>query len=146
VDDRAQVLLTFLYFLSPHDPIPPPMSLKHVLETARKLGTPVVITNENGDAAQVIMPFEDFAAMVGVMSPVGRGTPRVANATKTGDEEIAQALADLTVERLNEQAREVMEDIEREQEEKKAEQGQKYPDSLEDRFYLEPIEDGEGRM
>jgi hypothetical protein len=40
------------------------MSLIHILKTARKIGIPVVITNDRGKSPQVVMPFEDFASMV----------------------------------------------------------------------------------
>lgn len=55
------------------------MSLNHILKTARKLGIPVVITNERGETPQVVMPFDDFASMVGISSPVGsRNRPHLA--------------------------------------------------------------------
>jgi len=76
------------------------MSLNHILETARKLGIPVILTNDRGDAPQVIMPFEDFASMVGVSAaPVGK-RPRLSKAGDEEDEEIAQALADLAREEM----------------------------------------------
>jgi hypothetical protein len=40
------------------------MSLINVLNTARKLGIPVVITNDRGKSPQVVLPFEDFVSMV----------------------------------------------------------------------------------
>lgn len=46
------------------------MSLNHILGTARKLGIPVVITNDRGESAQVVMPFEDFASMVNGPQPL----------------------------------------------------------------------------
>jgi hypothetical protein len=48
------------------------MNLNYILDTARKMGIPVVITNERGEAPQVVVPFEDFAAMVGGPSAAQR--------------------------------------------------------------------------
>ncbi|HWQ99897.1 MAG TPA: hypothetical protein VN397_03570 [Candidatus Methylomirabilis sp.] len=126
------------------------MSLKHVLETAKRLGIPVVITDDSGEAAQVVMPFDDFAAMVGHATPPPRkntlspsialGTghaeePRVTKKRK-GEDEIAEALADLTIERMSDQAREATDRLERDMGVRENSQG-----FLEDRFYLEPIDD-----
>lgn len=110
------------------------MSLKNVLDTARRLGIPVVVTNEDGEAAQVIMPFEDFAAMVGATSPLSR-KPRVTKKDK-GEDEIAEALADLTIERMSDKVREAADRLERDMGVRENDQG-----FLEDRFYLEPIDD-----
>jgi len=115
------------------------MSLKNVLETARKLGIPVVITDEEGDAAQVVMPFEDFAALVGATSPSPRSNAKpqaTSRHAQAMEDEVAQALADLTIERLNEQANVVAEHIEQEVEAAKPSEG-----FLEDKFYLEPLDD-----
>lgn len=118
------------------------MSLNHILDTARKLGIPVVITNERGDAPQVVMPFEDFASMVGVSRPLS-GKPRISDRGGTEEEdEIAQALADLTMERFDEQASEgfpsVLPDEEPVEASPAADDG-----FLEDHFYFEPLEDEE---
>jgi hypothetical protein len=114
------------------------MSLNHILDTARKLGIPVVITNERGESPQVVMPFEDFASMVGVSRPI-TGKPRVTDKVEAeeGRDEIAQALADLTIER-----------IEHEVEEPVSPSGAGAPEAsderfLEDNFYFEPLEDKE---
>ena len=53
------------------------MSLDSILRTARKLGIPVVITNDRGESPQVVMPFEDFASMVGVSPATVSGKPRI---------------------------------------------------------------------
>jgi hypothetical protein len=119
------------------------MSLKNVLDTARKLGIPVVITDEEGEAAQVVMPFEDFAALVGATSPSPRPSatssrkPRVTSqAANPTEDEVAQALADLTIERLSDQANQAAERLEQEMGVRKSDEG-----FLEDKFYLEPLED-----
>jgi hypothetical protein len=116
------------------------MSLNHILDTARKLGIPVVITNERGESPQVVMPFEDFASMVGVTGPMAgkpRVTGRVAEEVDERDE-IAQALADLTMERIEEQG-----DIEDADLDKELASDQDDDRFLEDNFYFEPVEDKE---
>jgi hypothetical protein len=117
------------------------MSLNHILDTARKLGIPVVITNERGESPQVVMPFEDFASMVGVSRP-GAGKPRITDRMEIEEErdEIAQALADLTMERFDEQADEPIPSMDEGQEE---EPGAAEEGFLEDNFYFEPLEDKE---
>jgi hypothetical protein len=131
------------------------MSLKNVLDTARRLGIPVVITDETGEAAQVVMPFEDFAAMVGATSPAPR-KPRVTR-SREQDEEIAQALAELTLEHFNEQDAPMADEpripisvpeqrndnIRPSEKRLQDELGMSVTpeDLLEDRFYLEPIDD-----
>lgn len=110
------------------------MSLKNVLDTARRLGIPVIVTDEDGEAAQVVMPFDDFAAMVGQATPSPR-KPRVTKKDK-GEDEIAEALADLTIECMSDQAREAADRLERDMGVRENGQG-----FLEDRFYLEPIDD-----
>lgn len=122
------------------------MPLTHVLETARRLGIPVIITDEEGEAAQVIMPFDDFAAMVGTATPTPKsasrpqtGRPRVTHATSpiSEDDEIARALAELQREAIEEKSIQSVAGLENElgDPEKKAE------GFLEETFYLEPLDD-----
>ncbi len=115
------------------------MSLNHILDTARKLGIPVVITNERGESPQVVMLFEDFASMVGVTGPMA-GKPRVTGRVPSDDEhdEIAQALADLTMERIEEQG-----DVDDADLDKELASGDDDDRFLEDNFYFEPVEDKE---
>ena len=42
-----------------------PMSLQRVLETARKMGVPVIVTDSAGLDPIVILPLEQFEAMAG---------------------------------------------------------------------------------
>jgi hypothetical protein len=115
------------------------MSLNHILDTARKLGIPVVITNEEGKSPQVVMPFEDFASMVGVSRPVS-SKPRITDKVVAEEEhdEIAQALADLTMERLDEEGTEPPVSP------MKQEAPEVTDDRfLEDNFYFEPLDDKE---
>jgi hypothetical protein len=110
------------------------MSLNSILETARKLGIPVIITNDRGESPQVVMPFEDFASMVGVTTSANK-RPRVSPAVREEeDEEIAQALVDIAREEV-ERAGEG--EIRIEEEPAVPQKG----DFVEDRFYFEPIEE-----
>lgn len=114
------------------------MSLNHILDTARKLGIPVVITNEQGKSPQVVMPFDDFASMVGVSRPIS-GKPRITDRVEVEEErdEIAQALADLTMERIEHEVQEPVPSA--------GVDATETPDErfLEDNFYFEPLEDKE---
>jgi hypothetical protein len=122
------------------------MALTHVLETARRLGIPVIITDEAGEAAQVIMPFDDFAAMVGTATPAPKQSfrsqtskPRVTRTVTpvSEDDEIARALADLQQETLEEKSTRTIADLENEMgEPRETKEG-----FLEEAFYLEPLED-----
>ncbi|MFA5130207.1 MAG: hypothetical protein WC477_04825 [Patescibacteria group bacterium] len=79
------------------------MGLNHILDTARRLGIPVVITNERGESPQVVMPFDDFASMVGMASPKEKtNRPRISPQEAT-DDEIAKTLADLAFEDMERQ-------------------------------------------
>jgi hypothetical protein len=126
------------------------MALEHVLDTARKLGIPVVITDDRGEAAQVIMPFDDFAAMVGATSPVS-GKPRITRSPKPAArgpvtipireeaDEIVQALNELDIEAIDESLASPAPSME------STTEGSKEEGFLEDKFYLEPLNDEEGQ-
>jgi hypothetical protein len=80
------------------------MSIYRILKAARRIGIPVVITNERGESPQVVMPFEDFSSMV---RSSGRAfkKPRITDRSdEEEDDEIAQALADITMERMDREA------------------------------------------
>lgn len=47
------------------------MSLNRILQSAQKLGMPVVITDRDGAHAQVVLPFDDFMALAGASSHQG---------------------------------------------------------------------------
>jgi hypothetical protein len=116
------------------------MSLDHILDTARKLGIPVIITNDRGQSPQVIMPFEDFASMVGVSTPPGKRT-RVSKAEDNDEEDqkIAQALADMTRETMEyEISKEPEEESERSIQKESNENTEAF---MEEKFYFEPLED-----
>jgi hypothetical protein len=108
------------------------MGLNHILDTARKLGIPVIITNDRGDSPQVVMPFEDFASMVGVSTSMNK-RPRMSKSDDE-DDEIAQALADLAKEEMERGAHTdgmATDDIEIPKDER----------FVEENFYFEPLED-----
>ncbi len=108
------------------------MSLQHVLATAKKLGIPVVITNEAGEASQVVMPFEDFAAMVGSVTPVAR-KPRISPVVDE-EEDLEQVLSAIDFEPSQEPPMRPP----------VSPSGPTSPiSSSDDKFYLEPIEDKE---
>lgn len=116
------------------------MSLPHVLATAKKLGIPVVITNERGEASQVVMPFDDFAAMVGSSSPVPRRTPHMSAPIPTHDpfkDEIEEALSEIQFEGIREKP--FMKDSAPAAPDRDASAG--LDDLTGDKFYLEPIDD-----
>ena len=130
------------------------MPLHHILDTARKLGIPVIITDDQGEAAQVIMPFDDFAAMVGATSPVS-SKPRISRSPKAPasrpsapissqeeDDEIIQALNELdieSIEALEESINPPIEPVEQSAPTSKEE------GFLEEKFYLEPLNDEESQ-
>lgn len=115
----------------------PCMSLASILDTARKLGIPVVITNDQGLAPQVVMPFEDFASMVGVTTPSRERKPRLTSIPKTKDE-VIQALEGLKGERIpDDEIFDVSVEEEVVAEPSEADQ------LLEDHFYFEQLDDKE---
>jgi len=115
------------------------MNLSHILDTARKLGIPVVITNERGESPQVVMPFEDFASMVGVsMSTKPKNHPRITPSNDQKDE-VSEVLADLALEDIE---RRFQAELAAAQEQEPGEQQSE--GLLEDQFTFEPIAD-EGR-
>jgi len=88
------------------------MSLQRVLETARRTGTPVIVTDVAGREPLVVLPLEQFEALTGESKHVAteKGSARA--------EEVPLRIETLSVNLPT------GEDL-----------------SLEERFYLEPIED-----
>ena len=121
------------------------MSLQRVLEIARKNGMPVIITDNSGLDPMVILPLEQFEALIGgekvaqggSTSNVLRPTIELDPEPSTQDAGLDQAIAEMTAERLKSRVEEAavqLEDL--------AKQAQENPEiSLEERFYLEPLED-----
>lgn len=121
------------------------MSLKNVLETARKLGIPVVVTDEAGEAAQVVMPFDDFAAMVGATTPVSRkprlntesASTRVTRVPiKREEEEMNRIFADLDRADAKGEKPLSIDDLNRLSESEPSDDP-----TAEEKFYLEPVDD-----
>lgn len=52
------------------------MSLQHIFESARKLGVPVIVTDVGGREPMVVLPLEQFEAMAG--EAPGKPKPRPA--------------------------------------------------------------------
>lgn len=145
------------------------MSLPYILSTARKLGIPVVITNERGESAQVVMPFEDFASMVNGVQPhshEGCCSSRADEETGGGfdledeledewvPEEAEEGSYELTPEEIEELDKIIIEDEKGEgepqatektgKEQKEKESMEPTSVSLEDQFYFEPLPSQEG--
>ncbi|MFH1077851.1 MAG: hypothetical protein V1745_01035 [Patescibacteria group bacterium] len=121
------------------------MSLQRVLETARKTGTPVILTDMAGREPMVILPLEQFEAMAGIATETSKPAHRspVASqesrpSTKKHDLEVVdEAFADLAAERLKSHVEQVAVQIESMAERR----SEKAEIPLEERFYLEPEED-----
>lgn len=104
------------------------MSLQKIFESARKLGVPVIVTDPAGREPLVILPLEQFEAMA------SEGSSRI-----PVEKEVNQALAEMTAERLKIRVEEAAVQFEA-----PAEIEPENPNfSLEERFYLEPVEDKE---
>lgn len=107
------------------------MSLQRVLEVARKNGMPVIITDNSGSEPMVILPLEQFEAMA------FSAQSSALSAQSEKDPALEQAIAEMTAERLKSRVEEAavqLEDL--------AKQAKENPEiSLEERFYLEPLED-----
>lgn len=115
------------------------MSLQRVLETARKTGTPVIITDVAGREPMVILPLEQFEAMAG--DGDGRGPSsesRVERGPVSQEERVVRVLEEIAAERAETR-------VEQESPinvESLSVEGPVPQDiSLEERFYLEPLED-----
>lgn len=122
------------------------MSLQRVFESARKLGLPVVVTDPAGREPMVVLSLEQFEAMAGSTENVSdepRSTlpPKAPKNNRKAPETLVEpTLTDLpgyeNGNKSSEQRSEpVMDEIQV--------QNQQNPEiSLDERFYLEPLEDG----
>jgi hypothetical protein len=112
------------------------MSFQRVIETARRTGVPVIMTDVAGREPMVILSLEQFEAMAGdVNARESAAAPRreVKKEKVTIDEDVERALAELAAEKANARLNEVAADVQQ----GNAEEGL----SIEERFYLEPVED-----
>lgn len=118
------------------------MSLQRVFESARKLGVPVIVTDPGGREPMVVMPLEQFEAMAGesASAPVAKSGPAPTFQKSKEELRVEQILADqashVTKDRMEEVAGEFA----------KAPSGgsENLEISLEERFYLEPVDDEAG--
>lgn len=114
------------------------MSINKILETAGRLGIPVVITNDRGESPQVVMPFEDFAAMVGIPGTTASKPHVHQNGGTETEDEVARALADLTLERMQEHMQDPTGGSSSATKKRVEATDASF---LEENFYLEPLED-----
>jgi hypothetical protein len=118
------------------------MSLQRVLETARKTGAPVIVTDVAGREPMVILPLEQFEALTGVGSETVRPAVRTAPVAPRRETKIVvedpvdRAFAEMAAERLKNRMEETAVQIE-----SLADQAKNPEISLEERFYLEPVDD-----
>jgi hypothetical protein len=63
------------------------MSIQHVLESARKLGLPIILTDLGGRDPLVVLPLEQFEAMAGE-SPAKSRTVKQTGAVSRGSSDL----------------------------------------------------------
>jgi len=119
------------------------MSLQRVLETARKTGTPVILTDVAGRDPMVILPLEQFEALTGVSAETAKPAHRTApvpprrEAKTSVSDPVDRAFAEMAAERLKNRMEETAIDLET-----LADQSTVSAEiPLEERFYLEPVDD-----
>ena len=112
------------------------MSMQRILQSARKLGTPIIVTDPVGREPMVILPLEQFESMAMAQSPQERvyrkETPEPVQVPIKQEEEIPVNQAALPVKPVDHAA-----EIERLTKEINNLEGV----PLEERFYLEPVAD-----
>ena len=112
------------------------MSLNKILASAQKLGMPVVITDRNGDNAQVVMPFDDFLALSDAATGEGkRGVASGALDDLDLDDFPEEPDMDFSVGDLDSEIQAEMERAETETPPLSGFNG------MEEKFYLEPLDD-----
>jgi hypothetical protein len=111
------------------------MSLQRVLETARRTGTPVIITDVGGREPMVVMPLEQFEALTSEAPsrPTGHSAGHL---SLSKEERVERVLAEMAATRSEERANDAAHKIESLSIEVPADDL-----TLEERFYLEPVED-----
>lgn len=107
------------------------MSLQRVLETARRTGTPVIVTDVGGREPMVVMPLEQFEALTGETPSRHTHQPSMSK-----EERVERVLAEMAANRSEERANNAALKIESLSLEVPADDL-----TLEERFYLEPVED-----
>lgn len=111
------------------------MSFQRVIETARKTGVPVIMTDVAGREPMVILSLEQFEAMAGDSARESAAAPRkeVKKEKSELDRDVERALAELAAEKAEARLNEVAADV--------AAGNVEEALSIEERFYLEPVED-----
>jgi hypothetical protein len=118
------------------------MSLQRVFESARKLGVPVIMTDPGGREPMVIMTLEQFEALAGEGAPAPEAGSVSKPAPQKSKEElrVERILAEQAVETNKSRMAEVMIDLA-----SLPSSNAENPEiSLEERFYLEPVDDETG--
>lgn len=108
------------------------MSLQRVLETARRTGTPVIITDVGGREPMVVMPLEQFEALTGE-TPARQSSH---HQPLSKEERVERVLAEMAANRSEERANDAALKMESLSLELPADDL-----TLEERFYLEPVDD-----
>jgi len=104
------------------------MSMQRVFESARKLGVPIILTDPSGRDPMVILPLEQFEAMAGESHPVAPSQAPAVPLNKAPEPQRSPVMG-LTPEEQKSFEALLMEN----------------PDiPVEERFYLEPVDDGSG--
>lgn len=129
------------------------MSLNNILASAQKLGMPVVITDRQGENAQVVMPFDDFLALT--HSVTGEGKQGIASGSLDDldlDDDFSHGSQqmDFSVGELDGEIQAEMDRASAMEDEQTLFAGDpfsKAPDSgaMEEKFYLEPLGEEESR-
>jgi hypothetical protein len=128
------------------------MSLQRIFESARKFGVPVIVTDPAGRDPLVVLPLEQFEALSesgpseakpAVRIPVS--TPRRAEVSKPSVSKEIRHVEEILAERAAEMAQPRVDEVVSALESGAAPQGAGTSEiSLEERFYLEPVDDEVG--
>lgn len=116
------------------------MSLQRIFESARKLGVPVVITDPAGRDPLVVLPLEQFEAL----SESGQGESSVAASSKPSPVKEKERIESLLADRAAEIAQQRLEEAVGGVQAAAKIPGENPEISLDERFYLEPVDDGSG--
>jgi len=134
------------------------MSLNKILASAQKLGMPVVITDRQGENAQVVMPFDDFLALTHSVTGEGRHGMASGSFEDLEDFDLGELEAEEDPTQMDFSMGELDGEIQAEMDRAAAvEEGgeglfaedpfleKPAPAGMEERFYLEPLGEEEGR-
>ncbi|MFA6099908.1 MAG: hypothetical protein WC750_03450 [Patescibacteria group bacterium] len=117
------------------------MSWSQVFKTARRLGAPVIVTDQAGQDPLIILPLETYDGLVGQGSPAQR-QPRTRGAEP--DESIFEFQSEEVSstdnsKNLAKESQKVQNEVEIDGQESEVDGSQEI--SLDERFYFEPLED-----